>query len=234
MYMDPKENKQGYASEMQRNVLVSLVNNSLIQDNFFLTGGTALSAFYLYHRLSNDLDLFTVRTIELPEIDFWIRQNFDKAAKIRQSETFLSFVIDEIKVDFVKDSLSIATERPQVVLENNVLVRLDTLDNIASNKLTTLVSRTETKDFIDFYFIAQKYPDLDREKILQDANKKDAIFDDMPTAAFQIEEGFGVVKNKSIAFPNLLEAIDEQRFIEFYKEMIAWLYAKGEKQIKGT
>jgi hypothetical protein len=53
MYMDPKENKQGYASEMQRNVLVSLLNNFLIQENFFLTGGTALSAFYLYHRLSN-------------------------------------------------------------------------------------------------------------------------------------------------------------------------------------
>jgi hypothetical protein len=170
----------------------------------------------------------------LPEIDFWIRQNFDKATKIRQSEAFLSFVIDEIKVDFVKDSLSIAMERPQVILENNVLLRLDTIDNIASNKLTTLVSRTEPKDFIDFYFIAQKYPDLDREKVFQDANKKDAIFDDMPTASFQIEEGFEVVKNKSIAFPNLLIDIDEQRFIEFYKELIAWLYAKGEKQIKGT
>jgi len=44
--MDPKENKQGYASEMQRNVLVSLLNNVLIQDNFFLTGGTAFIEFY--------------------------------------------------------------------------------------------------------------------------------------------------------------------------------------------
>jgi predicted nucleotidyltransferase component of viral defense system len=232
--MDPKEDKRGYASEMQRKVLISLLNNFLIQDNFFLTGGTALSAFYLYHRLSNDLDLFTTKTIDLPEIDFWIRQNFNKATKIRQSETFLSFVIDEIKVDFVKDSLSIAMERPRVILENNVPLRLDTIANIASNKLTTLVSRTETKDFIDFYFIVKKYPDLNREEVLQDAIKKDAIFDDLPTAAFQIEEGFDVVKNKSIAFPNLLAAIDEQRFIEFYKEMIAWLYAIGEKRIRGT
>src|SRR5579872_5517939 len=27
--------------------------------HFFLTGGTALAAFYLHHRLSDDLDLFT-------------------------------------------------------------------------------------------------------------------------------------------------------------------------------
>jgi Domain of unknown function (DUF1814). len=232
--MDPKENKRGYASEMQRKVLISLLNNLLIQDNFFLTGGTALSAFYLYHRLSNDLDLFTIKAIELSEIDFWIRQNFNNATKIRQSETFLSFVIDEIKVDFVKDSLSLEMERPQVILENKVLLSLDSIENIASNKLTTLVSRTENKDFIDFYFIAKKYPQLNREDVLRDAIKKDVIFDDMPTAAFQIEEGFDVVKNKSIAFPNLLTVIDEQQFIEFYKELIAWLYAIGEKQIRGT
>ena len=30
-----------------------------IKDNFFLTGGTALSAFYLRHRFSEDLDFFT-------------------------------------------------------------------------------------------------------------------------------------------------------------------------------
>ena len=28
-------------------------------NNFYLTGGTALAAFYLQHRLSEDLDIFT-------------------------------------------------------------------------------------------------------------------------------------------------------------------------------
>ena len=31
---------------------------------FYLTGGTALSAFYLHHRLSEDLDFFTESDVE--------------------------------------------------------------------------------------------------------------------------------------------------------------------------
>ncbi len=33
---------------------------------FFLTGGTALAAFYLHHRLSGDVDLFTTDDDALP------------------------------------------------------------------------------------------------------------------------------------------------------------------------
>jgi predicted nucleotidyltransferase component of viral defense system len=32
---------------------------------FFLTGGTALAAFHLHHRLSDDLDLFTLDNLAL-------------------------------------------------------------------------------------------------------------------------------------------------------------------------
>lgn len=35
--------------------------------SFFLTGGTALAAFYLHHRLSEDLDLFTLDDLALTE-----------------------------------------------------------------------------------------------------------------------------------------------------------------------
>ena len=51
-----KEDKNGYVSEAQREVLVQLVTHPVIEGSFFLTGGTALSVFYLNHRLSDDLD----------------------------------------------------------------------------------------------------------------------------------------------------------------------------------
>ena len=35
------------------------IGESPLVDNFYLTGGTALSAFYLQHRLSEDLDFFS-------------------------------------------------------------------------------------------------------------------------------------------------------------------------------
>ena len=37
--------------------------------SFFLTGGTALAAFYLHHRMSVDLDLFTLDDLALREAE---------------------------------------------------------------------------------------------------------------------------------------------------------------------
>ena len=45
--------------------------------SYFLTGGTALSGFYFYHRDSIDLDLFTFETIEIEPV----RQIFEIIAK---------------------------------------------------------------------------------------------------------------------------------------------------------
>src|SRR5258708_17660707 len=45
-------------TRFQLNVLKVLSREPLLKD-FYLTGGTALSAFYLHHRLSEDLDFFT-------------------------------------------------------------------------------------------------------------------------------------------------------------------------------
>jgi hypothetical protein len=44
---------------LQRKVLVALFKHGLANRGYYLTGGMALSAFYLKHRLSDDLDLFT-------------------------------------------------------------------------------------------------------------------------------------------------------------------------------
>jgi predicted nucleotidyltransferase component of viral defense system len=65
-----------YVSNSQREILYKLFQNKDINDNYFLTGGTALSVFYLYHRKSDDIDLFTLNDVNLPEIDFWIKRNW--------------------------------------------------------------------------------------------------------------------------------------------------------------
>jgi predicted nucleotidyltransferase component of viral defense system len=45
-------------TQFQREFLESFFEQT---QAFFLTGGTALSAFYLHHRYSQDIDLFTVQ-----------------------------------------------------------------------------------------------------------------------------------------------------------------------------
>lgn len=46
-------------TEAQRRFLEEFFNRDPICAHFYLSGGTALAGFYLHHRFSEDIDLFT-------------------------------------------------------------------------------------------------------------------------------------------------------------------------------
>jgi predicted nucleotidyltransferase component of viral defense system len=220
-----KEDKNGYVSEAQREVLVQLVTHPVIEGSFFLTGGTALSVFYLNHRLSDDLDFFTLRPLDLGEIDFWIRTQWPKAAvKIKEGPQFLSLLIREVRVDFVVDPLSIDEKRETVMFENGKCLSIDTIKNMLSNKLCAVVSRTEPKDFIDFYMILKAFPNVEIEEMYELSRMKDAIFDDPPTVAYQLEAGIAFIRENPSLVPKMLKQIDWEDFFEFYKNVAKWIY----------
>ena len=67
--------------------------------------------------------------------------------------------------------------------------------------------------------------------IYEAARKKEAVFDDPPTAAFQLEEGFGRLggakeqrMGAGAAFPRMLKPVDREDFRAFYEDLAAWLY----------
>jgi len=221
------ENKNYYASLRQREILLHLITNPTIEELFFLTGGSALSVFYLHHRVSEDLDFFTLHSLDISEIDFWIRRMWpENSVKIKESPNFISYLIKEIKVDLVIDLLSYKEKRERILLENEHYLLVDTINNIFSNKFCTIASRTEPKDFIDFYFIHHLFPKSDLEKVYNSARKKDAIFDDPPTVAFQIEEGLAFLMKNQTIFPQILRDFNLDDFFKFYKEIINWLYQR--------
>lgn len=221
------EDKSYYASQTQREILLHLVTHPTIEEFFFLTGGTALSVFYLHHRLSNDLDFFTLNSLDLAEIDFWIKRMWPQnSTKIKGSPNFLSYLIKEVKVDFVIDPLSNREDRKKILLENEHHLSVDTINNIVSNKFCAIVSRMEPKDFIDFYFIQHLFPERDMEEVYSRARTKDAIFDDPPTAAFQIEEGLAFLRENQAIFPQILRDFNMHDFFEFYNKITDWLYQR--------
>jgi predicted nucleotidyltransferase component of viral defense system len=220
-----KENTNCYTSSAQRKILIQLITHPDIEKNFFLTGGTALSVFYLHHRLSDDLDFFTKDFSNFAAIDFWIKTNWPKQnVKIKEAGQFLSLLIEDVKVDFVLDPLSIEEKRERYKYENGHYLSVDTLNNIVSNKLCTLVSRTEPKDYIDFYMILKSYPTIEINDVYQKSRLKDAIFDDPPTAAFQLETGITFLKENPVIMPRMLIQIDMPDFYEFYGNLSKWLY----------
>ena len=50
-------------TQKQSAFLDKIGHNDFFVKNFYLTGGTALSAYYLKHRISDDLDFFSVNPI---------------------------------------------------------------------------------------------------------------------------------------------------------------------------
>ena len=150
-------------------------------DRFFLTGGSALGLFYLHHRRSYDLDLFTT----LESIDGQaLRNQFMRLANqiraechpLQTTPDFLRFELrrgeDREVVDFVVERVS------QVDVEKcrEGTIRVDTLREILANKWAALLGRSEVKDLIDLYFIERAGHDLFSG--FEDARQKDAGLDE--------------------------------------------------------
>ncbi|MBI2641286.1 nucleotidyl transferase AbiEii/AbiGii toxin family protein [Candidatus Roizmanbacteria bacterium] len=128
-----------------------------ITKRFYLTGGTALSAFYLKHRLSEDIDLFSEQEINVPVVEAFL-QSISHKLKIAKflKEQFLGLYSykflykdgDSLKVDF--------NYYPFPKIEKGTFFKkleVSSLYDIAVNKIHTLGSRVRTRDYIDLYFI---------------------------------------------------------------------------------
>lgn len=145
------------------------------EQRFFLTGGSALGLFYLDHRRSYDLDLFTSEEVEGKEVQNLIRRVATEigadSKPLRTAPDFHRFRLvrgDERElVDVVVD------RAPQLDAEKADFdgIRVDTIREIIANKLTTLLSRTEVKDVVDLYFLEQAGHDL--LAAIPDAQAKD-------------------------------------------------------------
>lgn len=148
--------------------LLKEMGQTPLGSEFFLTGGTALSAFYLGHRYSLDLDFFTAdpsAVARVPALMQNIAQNL--AVEVTFTRTLDSFLEcflrsgndERVEMDFVLESpfrLQPLEKHPEL----NILV--DNLTDIACNKLAALFGRAEPKDFVDVYFLCQEHFSFDQ------------------------------------------------------------------------
>jgi predicted nucleotidyltransferase component of viral defense system len=168
------ESAQEWLTPLQSSLLARFFATDTGQD-FFLTGGTALAAFHLYHRLSLDLDLFTLDDLALQEASVLVPQlAVDLGCRIgraRRTEHFCQFLLEAetgqpLQVDLVRD---FGPQYGQRRKEGDIVI--DSIENIGANKLTAILSRTEPKDFSDLYFILHAGYDFD--DLLAKAQEKD-------------------------------------------------------------
>jgi predicted nucleotidyltransferase component of viral defense system len=117
---------------------------------FNLVGGTSLS-LQIGHRISVDLDLFTYQDYDSSKIIQALQPLGDLDILV-DNPPFLQSRLDDVKLDFLKFSYPFVQD--YIEIDG---VRLVSIENIAIMKLLAIARRSVKKDFIDLYFMLERY-----------------------------------------------------------------------------
>lgn len=184
---------------------------------FFLTGGTALSAFYLAHRESQDLDFFSLSPFDTLVLRNTIQEIADKTHSTMtiqaRSQTYYEIYLENTKEGWGQ-KIDIVQEQPihfgEITRINAVAV--DSLINIATNKILAVFGRLEPKDYIDLYVIFTK-TELSFDEMFQKAKEKDTGLSELYFANVIADaEQFETLPKMHIPF-------DKKAFIKFYQDL---------------
>ncbi|MFH1768341.1 MAG: nucleotidyl transferase AbiEii/AbiGii toxin family protein [Candidatus Omnitrophota bacterium] len=155
-----------------------------ISDNqyFYLTGGTALSYFYLRHRRSDDLDFFTPTEELISPFSFRMEGTLKKKGiLIKRQRGLHSFVELLAEQNNKKTIVHLACDCPCRLETINEFpefpgLKVDSLMDIAANKLLALFGRAALRDFVDVYFLIKRKV-ITADDLIKKAKSKDAGLD---------------------------------------------------------
>lgn len=159
-------------TEDQKSFLARFRASSLCEI-FYLTGGTALSAFYLQHRLSEDLDFFSERDVRIEEVLDFVKSlpglsDVQYERKYDRKIFLLRYPDAKImKVEFTRYPFSRLEAGP--VIEG---IHVDSLRDILVNKLMAMTDRLDAKDYVDLYCAFRKHPELDLQQLIEHTEVK--------------------------------------------------------------
>jgi predicted nucleotidyltransferase component of viral defense system len=197
-------------TDLQESTLKAFFDEPALRQHFYLTGGTALAAFHLEHRLSDDLDFFT-HSIALDAITPIAEDCLSAVGQLtkeRSSPTFRRYRLDnELQIDVVRD-IDYRLGAPE--LRDNFMV--DTVKNIAVNKVTAMYGRLDAKDYVDLYLLIQKHA-FDIVELIDWAKHKDAGME-----AFQWAKIIADVDTFTV-LPRMLVDLDLATLKAFFHDM---------------
>lgn len=163
-------------TSIQQKFLDEVRHEPYLIEKFYLTGGTALAACYLNHRESEDIDLFTDTPFDSATI-IAAMARMTTTLKVKATLTTiherlrydLAFPKNELlKIDFV--FYDFKHLEPVAILDG---LAVDSIGDIAVNKLLALSQRTASKDFVDLYFLLKRYTVWDLRQSVEHKFKLD-------------------------------------------------------------
>lgn len=168
---------KGIVSEIQKRILGSFQKGA-DASYFYLTGGTALAEFYLGHRKSYDLDLFTAEEGLILPFSRIVEDGLKSdGLHINVIRRFTSFVEFEVTYKNEKTRVQLAYDSPfrfEEPVDSELGIKINDYKDIIVDKFLAFFGRAEPRDAVDLFFILKKETIEDIAKL---AAKKDPGFD---------------------------------------------------------
>lgn len=167
---------KGIITEFQKEILHAFARLP-DAEHFYLTGGTALADFYLAHRKSFDLDIFTTKeglVVPFSRVFEKRLQTQFSLKVIRRLATMVDFQLgtegEETRVQLAYDS----PYRFGEPVDSDVEIKVNDYKDLVVDKLLAFFGRVEPRDAVDLFFILESE---DIWKMASAAAEKDPGFD---------------------------------------------------------
>jgi len=202
-------------TENQQKIIELVVKNKNIQPNFYLTGGTALAEYYFQHRVSDDLDFFSENEIDPIPLNIFFKEikneiGFTKIDyRLHQNRNLYYFHFNDkvLKTEF--------TYFPFPRIEKGKReygVELDSILDIAVNKLFTIYQRSVARDYIDLYYLCKEKGYLINDLIALAKAKFDWHIDPLQLGS-QFTKAYDVID-----YPIMSHETDHKQWKNFFIE----------------
>ena len=202
----------------QKEFLDVVLQTPYILRKFYLSGGTALSSWYLHHRESFDLDFFSEQEeVNSAYMIRWLTGLKDKLiiTDITHEEQFgfnffnLTYSNgDKLKVDF--------SYFPSERINKSIVykgLQVDSVYDIAVNKFHTIAISPRGRDYVDLYLILKQenYP---IEQLMKDAAVKHGI----RQGTLQVAKQF-LRSSEFTDSPKMLISLDKKEMDKFFSDL---------------
>lgn len=201
----------------QKLLLSILAKEKAITSSFYLSGGTALAEYYLHHRLSEDLDFFSEDEIDVEGLSALIKKISATAGitevtfeqSFNRNLFFVRMAHATVKTEF--------TYYPFTRIEKGMRegdLAIDSLLDIAVNKVFTISQKPRSRDFIDLYCILKERPDWTFDDLVLKAQAKfDHYIDHLQLSAQCLKA------TELKDFPTMQMPLEEKTWQDFFLEI---------------
>lgn len=203
---------------------LATVARARIASELVLGGGAALAAVYLHHRVSEDLDFFAMREVEATELRPLARSLAKEGVTVTQEQVGVrrSLILSREASAFGRIDFAYYPYDPidRCISWSGLCV--ESLTDMAVNKVQAVLTRFQPRDFVDLYFLLREGAERDVGRLLDFARAKFDVGTDSLGLARRL-----LLVHDILELPRMLRPVTTAQLVSFLEDQARALVRGG-------